>query len=157
MSRPALKTTIIVARDRSPQAQGELIIRVDDDRIWHLVKVLPSRDDHLINLALARPKIWEIRGMIFVKPPPDTKNPPKSREAESSNDVVNKFTNKSPDGLKNGGVMRGRKVPISVTVPGMMLEGLDVMAKSLGQSRAALINLAIAKLLRDGLNPAKDS
>jgi hypothetical protein len=94
--------------------------------------------------------------------------PSEGHEVESSEDSAKIFVNKAPDAPKSPDapeapdapksrdVKRGKKVPITVTVPGMMLEELNVRAESLGQSRAALINLAIARLLRD-TNPAKGS
>jgi hypothetical protein len=85
-----------------------------------------------------------------------TEIPFEGHEVESSEDRALIFVDKAPDAPKSRDVKRGKKVPITVTVPGMMLEELNVMAESLGQSRAALINLAIARLLRD-MNPAKGS
>ena len=48
-------------------------------------------------------------------------------------------------------VRKGRKVQISLTLNEAMLDRIDEMAKRVGQSRAALINLAVTQMLQSGL------
>ena len=43
--------------------------------------------------------------------------------------------------------MRGHKQQISLTIKPALLDKIDAMAERLGQSRAAVINLAIYKLV----------
>ena len=60
------------------------------------------------------------------------------------------FINAAPDGVEAKaakGVMRGHKQQISLTIQPALLEKIDAMAARLGQSRAAVINLAIYKLI----------
>ena len=49
------------------------------------------------------------------------------------------------------GVMRGNKQQISLTIQPELLVKIDALAGKLGQSRAAVINLAIYKAVETGL------
>lgn len=48
-------------------------------------------------------------------------------------------------------VRKGKKVQITLTISEPMLQRVDERAAQLGQSRAAVINLAIAQTLESGL------
>lgn len=62
------------------------------------------------------------------------------------------FITAAPDGA-NGkkGVRKGKRQQITHTIGDDLLERLDNLAGSTGQSRAALINLAIFRLLEAGV------
>jgi hypothetical protein len=76
-----------------------------------------------------------------------TKPPKKPDE-----DTVDKFINSAPDGRKPRRVKKGNKVQISLTIAEKMLEEIDALAEARGQSRAGLINLAVAQVLEGGLH-----
>lgn len=48
-------------------------------------------------------------------------------------------------------VRKGRKVQITLTIAEPLLERVDGLAGQLGQSRAAVINLAVVQMLERGL------
>lgn len=48
-------------------------------------------------------------------------------------------------------VRKGNKVQITLTITEPLLARVDDMAKQLGQSRAAVINLAVMQMLQTGL------
>ena len=48
-------------------------------------------------------------------------------------------------------VRKGNKVQITLTIAEPLLDRVDEMAKSIGQSRAAVINLAVMQVLQQGL------
>lgn len=48
-------------------------------------------------------------------------------------------------------VRKGRKVQITLTITEPMLVRVDELASQLGQSRAAVINLAVMQMLQTGL------
>jgi hypothetical protein len=56
------------------------------------------------------------------------------------------FIRAAPDAARKG-VMRGRKEQVSLTLAPDLLRQVDELAKRMGQSRAATINLAIYRLL----------
>ena len=58
--------------------------------------------------------------------------------------TTEEFIGAAPDAVRKG-VMRGRKEQITLTIAPELLSRLDRMAKRMGQSRAALINLFIYK------------
>jgi hypothetical protein len=60
------------------------------------------------------------------------------------------FIEKAPDGRRKG-VIKGRKIQISLTIPRELLDELDALARSVSQSRASLINLAIYNAVAGGL------
>lgn len=49
-------------------------------------------------------------------------------------------------------VRKGRKLQITLTISEDMLTRVDAKAAQIGQSRAAVINLAIAQLLESGIS-----
>lgn len=63
--------------------------------------------------------------------------------------AVDAFIGSAPDGGRKG-VMRGRKEQITLTIAPELLAKIDEMATRMGQSRAALINLAIYRLAEAG-------
>ena len=74
-----------------------------------------------------------------------TKRPPKSTSADA-------FISAAPDvsGAPRR-VRKGKKVQITLTITEPMLARIDEQAGKLGQSRAAVINLAIFQALENGL------
>lgn len=48
-------------------------------------------------------------------------------------------------------VRKGRKVQITLTIAEPLLDRVDEMAGQIGQSRAAVINLAVMQMLQSGL------
>lgn len=61
------------------------------------------------------------------------------------------FINAAPDGAKIKGVKKGNKQQISLTIQPALLEKIDALAAELGQSRAAVINLAIYRAVEKGI------
>ena len=54
-------------------------------------------------------------------------------------------------GAPRKGVRKGNKLQISLTISPALLGKIDALATELGQSRAALINLAIHRAVEHGL------
>jgi len=54
-------------------------------------------------------------------------------------------------------VRKGRKVQITLTITEPLLERVDELAGQLGQSRAAVINLAVVQMLERGLRLGVDA
>ena len=85
-----------------------------------------------------------------------TKKKPQSQAA-------NEFISGAPDAAhiqeshKPKYVKKGKKLQITLTITQPILERVDAMAERLGQSRAAIINLAIFQGLESGLqiDPSK--
>jgi hypothetical protein len=77
-----------------------------------------------------------------------TKPKPKAPAAS-----VEAFIEGAPDGAasKPRGVRKGNKQQISLTIAPVLLEKIDQLAKELGQSRAAVINLALYRAVEHGL------
>lgn len=48
-------------------------------------------------------------------------------------------------------VRKGRKVQITLTIAEPLLDRVDELAGQIGQSRAAVINLAVMQMLQSGL------
>lgn len=62
------------------------------------------------------------------------------------------FISGAPDSEKKAkGVIKGNKRQISLTITPDLLERVDDLAKELGQSRAAIINMAIYRAVEHGL------
>ena len=62
------------------------------------------------------------------------------------------FISGAPDSdAKARGVKKGNKQQISLTIAPMLLAKIDDMAAELGQSRAAVINMAIYRAVEHGL------
>jgi hypothetical protein len=56
----------------------------------------------------------------------------------------------TPQALRR--VRKGRKVQISLTIAEPLLDRVDELAREIGQSRAAVINLAVMQMLQRGLH-----
>lgn len=50
------------------------------------------------------------------------------------------------------GVLKGKKRQITLTIMPELLEKVDAMARRLGQSRAAVINMAVYRVVEHGLS-----
>jgi len=61
------------------------------------------------------------------------------------------FISGAPDALKPRGVRKGNRQQITLTITPTLLERVDQLAAELGQSRAAVINLAIHRAVEHGL------
>ncbi len=61
------------------------------------------------------------------------------------------FISGAPDAARMKGVRRGTKQQITLTIAPELLAKVDEMAERMGQSRAALINLAIYRTVEGGL------
>ena len=59
---------------------------------------------------------------------------------------VEEFVSAAPDGGRKG-VIKGKKEQITLTITPELLAKVDAVAKKFGQSRAAIINLAIYRLV----------
>lgn len=64
---------------------------------------------------------------------------------------VEAFVAGAPDGAQRKGVIRGRKEQITLTITPDLLARVDELAARTGQSRAALINLAIYRVVEAGI------
>ncbi len=74
---------------------------------------------------------------------PKAKAPPAASEA---------FITGAPDAAaRPRGVRKGNRQQISLTIAPALLEKVDALAAELGQSRAALINMAIYRAVEHGL------
>jgi len=61
------------------------------------------------------------------------------------------FISGAPDAAKPKGVKKGNKQQISLTIAPSLLTKIDELAAELGQSRAAVINMAIYRAVEHGL------
>ena len=61
------------------------------------------------------------------------------------------FISGAPDATRAKGVRRGTKQQITLTIAPELLAKVDEMAERMGQSRAALINLAIYRTVEGGV------
>jgi hypothetical protein len=61
--------------------------------------------------------------------------------------TIDEFVAAAPDAPLRKGVRRGKKEQITLTLAPELLEKVDGLAKRMGQSRAAVINLAIFRLM----------
>jgi hypothetical protein len=67
--------------------------------------------------------------------------------------TADEFISGAPDAeSKPRGVKKGNKQQISLTIAPALLEKIDAMADELGQSRAAIINMAIYRAVEHGLS-----
>lgn len=74
-----------------------------------------------------------------------TKPKPKATPAADA------FISGAPDAEKPRGVKKGNKQQISLTIAPPLLVKIDELAAELGQSRAAVINMAIYRAVEHGL------
>lgn len=67
--------------------------------------------------------------------------------------IVEQFIEQAPDAIPaKKPIKRGNKEQISLTITPELLAQVDAMAKELGQSRAAVINMALYQLVKQGLS-----
>ena len=84
---------------------------------------------------------------------------PVSNAERPASAAVDAFIAGAPDApQKPRGVLKGRRQQITLTIAPALLKKVDALAAELGQSRAAVINLAIHRAVEhgvsfDGLNP----
>lgn len=84
------------------------------------------------------------------------KKKPDAAPARIDQAAADAFISGAPDSAasapKLGGVKKGNKQQISLTItPGLLLK-VDELAEQLGQSRAAVINMAIYRAVEHGLD-----
>ncbi len=84
------------------------------------------------------------------------KKKPAAAPAKIDQAAADAFISGAPDSAANapklGGVKKGNKQQISLTItPGLLLK-VDELAEQLGQSRAAVINMAIYRAVEHGLD-----
>jgi hypothetical protein len=66
--------------------------------------------------------------------------------------TAEEFISGAPDAeIKQKGVKKGNKRQISLTIAPTLLAKIDGLAEELGQSRAAIINMAIYRAVEHGL------
>jgi hypothetical protein len=68
--------------------------------------------------------------------------------------AIDAFISGAPDAVVASPrrVKKGRKVQITLTITEPLLARVDKLADQLGQSRAAVINLAVVQMLASGLS-----
>jgi hypothetical protein len=69
----------------------------------------------------------------------------------SSSISADQFISAAPDGKKARGIKKGNKEQISITIAPILLDKVDALAVQLGQSRAAVISMAIYQAVESGL------
>ena len=75
---------------------------------------------------------------------------PKKKEAQKTEVDVESFIAGAPDSkVSIKGVRKGNKQQISLTITPDLLEKVDALASKMGQSRAAVINMAIYQAVED--------
>lgn len=84
------------------------------------------------------------------------KKKPAAPPAKIDQAAADAFISGAPDSAarapKVGGVKKGNKQQISLTITPGLLAKVDELADQLGQSRAAIINLAIHRAVEHGLD-----
>ena len=79
-----------------------------------------------------------------------TKPKPKTTQQEAA---TADFIAGAPDsGTKTKGVKKGNKQQISLTMSPALLAKVDALAEKMGQSRAAVINMAVYRAVELGLS-----
>ena len=88
--------------------------------------------------------------VIKKKPTPKPETPPAADSA-----AADAFISGAPDSAASAakvpGVKKGNKQQISLTIAPGLLAKVDELAEQLGQSRAAIINMAIYRAVEHGL------
>lgn len=80
-----------------------------------------------------------------IKPTPDTTIAAADAFISGAPDAVSTI----PEAPRR--VRKGRKVQITLTITEPLLDRVDELADQIGQSRAAVINLAVMQMLQSGL------
>jgi chromosome partitioning protein len=70
---------------------------------------------------------------------------------QESKQTIQQIMDNAPDGKKATRFMRGNKAQITLTIEETLLTQADVVAKRLGVSRSALINIALSQIFKTGL------
>ena len=88
--------------------------------------------------------------MAITRPVPNVKKAP----AAGGDAAVEAFISGAPDSqtTKPKGVMKGHRQQITLTIAPALLARVDELAAELGQSRAAVINLAIHRAVEQGVS-----
>lgn len=81
-----------------------------------------------------------------------TKPKAKASEPVSDDAAADAFISGAPDAPKPRGVRKGNKQQISLTISPTLLSQVDALAEQIGQTRAAVINLAIHRAIERGLD-----
>ena len=82
---------------------------------------------------------------------------PKPKTSAEPTDAADAFISGAPDSnavTKARGVKKGNRQQISLTITPNLLLKVDELAAQLGQSRAAVINMAIYRVVEQGLDIA---
>ncbi|MGB1311532.1 MAG: ribbon-helix-helix domain-containing protein [Leucothrix sp.] len=75
---------------------------------------------------------------------------PKKKDTTTATQDVDDFIAGAPDSKTSvKGVRKGNKQQISLTITPDLLEKVDALASKMGQSRAAVINMAIYQAVED--------
>jgi hypothetical protein len=79
--------------------------------------------------------------------------PPRKTETRTTPPpaVADKFISGAPDSGKAKGVWKGKKRQISITLAPELLDQIDALSAEYGQSRAAVIGMAIYQAVKHGL------
>ena len=76
-----------------------------------------------------------------------------TRKSQTVASTPAEFIAGAPDGDNvRRGVLKGKKRQITLTIMPDLLEKVDTMARRLGQSRAAVINMAVYRVVEHGLS-----
>lgn len=87
--------------------------------------------------------------MAITRPVPNASKAP----ATGGDAAVEAFISGAPDAPKKPrGVMKGKRQQITLTIPPALLSQVDALAEQIGQSRAAVINMAIYRAVEHGLD-----
>lgn len=75
----------------------------------------------------------------------------KKPQRKTADDFIAGAPDSAVEQPKPKGVIKGKKQQISLTITPSLLEKVDELAAELGQSRAAVINMAIYRAVEHGL------
>ena len=75
----------------------------------------------------------------------------KKPQRKTVEDFIEGAPDSAVDKSKPKGVIKGKKQQISLTITPSLLEKVDELAAEIGQSRAAVINMAIYRAVEHGL------
>ena len=86
--------------------------------------------------------------MAITLPKKKEKNDPKAADSAAADAFISGAPDSAP---KVRGVRKGKRQQISLTIKPELLDKVDELAEELGQSRAAIINMAIYRAVEHGL------
>ena len=75
-----------------------------------------------------------------------------TRPKKTQDAATDAFIAGAPDAEKPRGVRKGNRQQISLTIAPALLAKVDALAARLGQSRAAVINMAIYRAVESGID-----